>query len=303
MPELTDGINIVASRRYGTLSPLRYPGGKAALAGLFADVIAELGIQGAKYVEPYAGGAGAGIALLRQGIIDRLVINDFDAAVHAFWSSVVNDNDAFVDLVESIPLSIPEWLRQRDIYRAADESDPLTLGFAFFYLNRTNRSGVLRGGVIGGLAQRGNYKIDARFNRETLALRLRAIGELADRITVSDLDGREVIVRHANDPHAFMYIDPPYVQAGSQLYLNAFDHRDHTALAKIVNGVKRAHWLMTYDTSPLIERLYATKFRCRYELNYSARHPGRAAELMIASRHVADALTKLGPSQTAAAGT
>lgn len=289
-------LRVVTSRRFGTLSPLRYPGGKAALAGLFADIIADLGISGPKYIEPYAGGAGAGIALLRQGLVDRLVINDFDPAVHAFWQSVVSENDEFVRLIETAPLTITEWRRQREIYRAADESDPLALGFAFFYLNRTNRSGVLRGGVIGGLEQNGTYKMDARFNRSTLVQRVMAIGEYAQRITVSNLDGRAVILKYANDTSAFMYIDPPYVQAGSQLYLNAFEHRDHTALARIVNGVNNAHWLMTYDTSPIIEHLYAGKFQCRYELNYSARHPGKASELMIASEVVAKALTRIESS-------
>lgn len=285
-------LKVVATRRYGTLSPLRYPGGKAALAGLFADILAELDLSAPCYIEPYAGGAGAGIALLRNGLVERLVVNDLDPAVHAFWHSIVHANDAFVDLVETTPLTIDEWLAQREIYRAKDESDLLALGFAFFYLNRTNRSGVLRGGVIGGLKQGGAYKIDARFNRVTLAERLRAIGELSDRITVSNTDGRAVILEHANDPSAFMYIDPPYVKAGSQLYLNAFEYRDHVALADIVNSVGQAHWLMTYDIAPLIERLYADRFQRLYSLNYSARHPGRADELLIASDRVAEALMR-----------
>jgi DNA adenine methylase len=283
-------VKVVASRRYGTLSPLRYPGGKAALAGLFADVITALALPTPCYVEPYAGGAGAGIALLRNDLVEHLVINDLDPAVHAFWHSVVHENDAFVHLVETTPLTIAEWSAQREIYRAADESDLLALGFAFFYLNRTNRSGVLRGGVIGGLAQTGNYKIDARFNRSTLSERISAIGHLSDKITVSNTDGRAVILAHADNTNAFMYIDPPYVKAGSQLYLNSFEHRDHTALAKVVNSIKGAHWLMTYDTSTLIERLYAKNFQRRYALNYSARHPGRADELMIASSQVAEVL-------------
>lgn len=286
-------VKVVASRRYGTLSPLRYPGGKAALAGLFADVIRGLSLEAPRYVEPYAGGASAGVALLRNRLVDHLVINDLDPAVHAFWYSVVHENDAFVRLVEVTPLTIPEWLDQRELYRAADESDPLALGFAFFYLNRTNRSGVLRGGVIGGLEQNGTYKIDARFNRAMLAERIRAIGSLSGQITVSNTDGRAVILAHANDANTFMYIDPPYVKAGSQLYLNSFEHRDHTALAKVVNDIQDAHWLMTYDTSPLIEHLYAGRFQRRYALNYSARYPGRADELMIASNGVAEVLRRL----------
>ncbi len=285
-------LSIRATRRYGTLSPLRYPGGKAALAGLFADLIGELDITDACYVEPYAGGAGAGIALLRQGLVKRLVINDFDSAVYAFWRSVTEQTDDFTRLIVDTPLNIDEWKRQREIYRAGKTDDHLALGFSFFYLNRTNRSGVLRGGVIGGLAQQGNYKIDARFNREKLADRVSEIGLLADAITVTDLDGRTVIREYGSDPTTFMYIDPPYVRAGSQLYLNAFDARDHEALARTVQRMDGAHWVMTYDVSPLIENLYADYFQSRYELNYSARHPGFTDELMIASPRVAEALIK-----------
>jgi len=290
---MSDKLRVLASRRYGTLSPLRYPGGKAALAGFFGDIIQALGIEHARYIEPYAGGVGAGIALLREGIVKDLVINDIDPAVYAFWKSAVENNDRLVERVASTPLTVAEWQKQREIYRTRDESDLLKLGFAFFFLNRTNRSGILNAGVIGGQRQDGNYKIDARFNRATLVSRLTAIGGLADRITVSDLDGRTVIQRYASDDHAFMYIDPPYVQAGSQLYLNAFDGRDHKALASVVNAVDTAHWLMTYDTAPLIQNLYREQFQCRLELTYSARYPGRAEELLVASPSVSEIVTAL----------
>lgn len=285
-------LTVTASRRYGTLSPLRYPGGKASLAGFFADLIAAIGIKHARYVEPYAGGAGAGIALLREGLVDQLVINDIDPAVHAFWMSAVHDNRRFVRLVDKVPLTIEEWRRQRSIYQAGDNSDPFKLGFAFFYLNRTNRSGILNAGVIGGQAQKGEYRIDARFNRTTLTERLAAIGALADRITVSDLDGRSVIHTYGDDPVTFIYIDPPYVHAGSQLYLNAFDGRDHQSLASVVTSVPRAHWVVTYDTAPLIERAYKGEFQCQLAINYSARHPGKAEELLIGSPAVAASIKK-----------
>lgn len=284
---VSNGLRVIASRRYGTLSPLRYPGGKAALAGFFADLFQQMRLQDVCYVEPYAGGAGAGIALLREGLIDHLIINDIDPAVHAFWLSVMTHNSEFVKLVETTPLTIPQWRKQRSIYQAGDVSDPLRLGFAFFYLNRTNRSGILNAGVIGGQAQQGRYRIDARFNRTTLTERLKAIGALAHRITVTDLDGRTTITNHATDPHVFFYIDPPYVEAGGQLYLNAFDGRDHIALAKIINTIDVAHWLVTYDVAPLIEHLYRDQAQCLLELTYSARHPGRAHELLIASPQVA----------------
>ena len=287
-------LTVQASRRFGTLSPLRYPGGKSALAGLFADLIDAIGLTDATYVEPYAGGAGAGIALLRQGRVRQLVINDIDPAVHAFWSSATTNTDALLDRVNSVPLTLAEWHRQRDIYRAGT-ANTLDLGFAFFYLNRTNRSGVLNAGVIGGQAQTGTYKIAARRNRATLTERLRAIGDLADRIEVTDLDGRTTIQRYATDPKAFLYIDPPYVAAGPRLYLNAFERRDHQALAVAINSITAAHWLLTYDVAPLIEHLYRGHYLARLALNYSARYPGSADELLVASPQVAAALTSTMP--------
>jgi DNA adenine methylase len=292
MPGMMPSRRVAAGRRYGTLSPLRYPGGKAALAGLFADIIADLGLTNVVYVEPYAGGVGAGIALLRKGVVNQLVINDIDPAVHAFWKAVVDHNSELVSWVGEIPLTVEEWRRQRDIYRSSRGSF-LELGRAFFYLNRTNRSGVLNAGVIGGQNQEGRYKIGARFNRNTLADRLSALGQFADAIDVSDLDGRTVIQRYGAQDSTFMYIDPPYVQAGSQLYLNAFDGRDHQALAGIVHEIAAAEWLMTYDTAPLIQRLYADRFQCILDLNYSARHPGQAHELLISSERVSEAITAM----------
>ena len=296
---MTGPLPVKTSRRFGARSPLRYPGGKSALAGLFADILLGLDVRNPVYVEPYAGGAGAGVALLREGLISKLVINDIDPAVHAFWRAATECNAELVERVRTVPLRVEEWLHQRDVYRSG-KGDTLELGFAFFYLNRTNRSGVLNAGVIGGQDQQGDYKIDARFNRDTLADRLLVIGEHADQIEVTDLDGRSVIRNYGSDPSAFLYIDPPYVQAGSQLYLNSFDVRDHEALAAIVNRIDSAHWLMTYDISPLIQRLYSDYFQCTLELNYSARYPGRASELLIASPEVATEVVRLYPTQEAA---
>lgn len=285
-------LNIRTTRRYGALSPLRYPGGKASLAGFFGDLIADLGINEPTYVEPYAGGAGAGIALLRHGLVNHLVINDFDVAVYSFWKAITECTDTFINLVRTTPLNVDEWRKQREIYREGQSEDFLELGFAFFYLNRTNRSGVLSGGVIGGLDQSGNYKMDARFNRETLSERIAAIGSLSDSITVSDLDGRTVIQNYAHDASAFMYIDPPYVHAGPKLYLNSFGALDHHALSRTICDVPSAQWLVTYDTSDLIERLYVQHFQCLYSLTYSARYPGLANEMMIASPKLAEQLVK-----------
>ena len=160
-------IDVVARRR-SYPSPLRYPGGKASLADFFESAIEALGLSRPTYVEPYAGGAGAGLELLYRGVVKRVVINDLDRSIYAVWTSMLDRTDDFLKRLEATPLTVDEWMRQREIYRARDEMDldMLDLGFATFYLNRTNRSGVLRGGIIGGLEQAGTYKMDARFNEQ-----------------------------------------------------------------------------------------------------------------------------------------
>ncbi|WGT48418.1 DNA adenine methylase [Tessaracoccus lacteus] len=279
-------LQVRAARRYGTLSPLRYPGGKASLAGFFADVIEALDLTDPTYVEPYAGGAGAGVALLVEGHVDRLVVNDFDPAVHSFWVAATEHCEALCALVADKPLTVEEWRRQKAVYRAADDTDPLALGFAFFYLNRTNRSGILNAGPIGGVNQTGNYKIDARFNRPELVRRLEAIGERAHRITVSNKDGRSIVQEHASDPNAFLYIDPPYLAAGGSLYLNAFTHRDHADLAATVRAYPHGNWVVTYDDAPYIRRLYEGEAVQSYALYYSAHRAVRSTELAVLSPSV-----------------
>lgn len=191
------------------------------------------------------------------------------------------------------PLTLEEWQTQRQRYRERDERDPLALGFAFFYLNRTNRSGVLNAGVIGGKAQQGRYLIDARFNREQLAQRIAALGALRDRITVTDDDGKQVVSRYANDPNAFLYIDPPYVDMGGSLYLNAFENRDHAELAQAVNAAATGNWILTYDMSPVVIAEYADRYHRQYELNYSGYRAQKARELIVASDPVAAVLENL----------
>lgn len=276
-------------------SPLRYPGGKASMTPLFQQIIQEIQPRPITYVEPYAGGAGAGISLLLNDDIQNLVINDFDPAVHAFWYSLVHMNGDFRKLVEETPVDIETWHHQKMVYKRCEVETPLDLGFAFFFLNRTNRSGVLNAGVIGGQAQSGTYKIDARYNKPQLIQRIDDIGSVAHRIYLSDLDGRTVIETYAGDERAFLYIDPPYVEAGTSLYLNAFAGRDHRSLAEVISRIDKANWLVTYDQNEFTTMLYAEHFQCQLALDYSANKRVKARELLVASPSVAEAIRSIQP--------
>lgn len=275
-----------APRKRVTISPLRYPGGKGLLYSRLRTIIRENNLTSSVYVEPYAGGAGAALALLVSGQVQRIAINDLDPAVFAFWKAAITEPDEFTDLVNNVELSVAEWERQRNVYLTSARDDHLPLGFATFYLNRTNRSGVLNGGPIGGKDQTGNYKIDARFNREGLAERIRLIALHADRIVVTNDDGLDVIERYSDSEDAFIYADPPYFEKAGSLYLNAFQEADHKALAECLKGVGRAQWVLTYDNVPQVAALYSNLRRRLFELNYSAHRVIKANEIMVFSEEL-----------------
>lgn len=272
-----------SARKRVTISPLRYPGGKGLLFSRLRTIIRENDLTSSVYVEPYAGGAGAALALLVSGQVERIAINDLDPAVFAFWNAVVTQPGEFTQLVNNVELSVDEWERQREVYLTSAREDHLPLGFATFYLNRTNRSGVLNGGPIGGKDQTGNYKIDARFNREGLAERIRLIALHADRIAVTNEDGLDVISRYSDSEDAFIYADPPYFEKAGSLYLNAFQEADHEALAERLKGVERAKWILTYDNVPQVAELYSSLRRRLFALNYSAHRVMKANEVMVFS--------------------
>ena len=265
------------------LSPLRYPGGKGSLYPRLRSIIRANDLSDGTYIEPYAGGAGAALALLLTGEVRKIVINDLDPALFAFWHAVVNRPREFSGLVEAAELTVSEWRQQKEIYSAGDTSDTLRLGFATFFLNRTNRSGVLNGGPIGGLDQTGNYKIDARFNRVDLMERVSLIASHANRITVLNADGTAVIEKYARQKNTLTYADPPYFEKAGSLYMNYFSAEDHERLAACLNGLKDRQWILTYDNVPRVPELYKERRREVFSLNYSAHRVVKANEVMVFS--------------------
>jgi DNA adenine methylase len=236
------------------------------------------------YVEPYAGGAGAALSLLLLEKVNAIVINDRDPAIYAFWRSILNKTDEFIEMIKVTPLTVEEWEKQKRIYKTADTTNLFALGFATFYLNRTNRSGVLNGGPIGGKNQSGEWKIDARYNKQALINRIKLISLYKDRITVTRSDGIRVIQKYAANPNVFMYIDPPYFIKGGNLYLNAFKLHDHQRLASTLNKFKDAKWVLTYDNEDEIRRLYPDLDQEVFSLKYSVHLNSRlGSEVMIFS--------------------
>ena len=272
-------------------SPLRYPGGKAGLAPFLARIIEENGLSGCAYFEPFAGGAGAALRLLGYGAVSELHLNDADPCITAFWHAVLDEPERFVEATMSVPVNIAEWRKQWDIYNRSDVSTPFELGFAAFYLNRCNRSGILVGSApIGGYAQTGKWKIDARFYRETLAKRIRTIAAKREHIHITNLDALKFLTtrlpRGIKRQRVFAYLDPPYYANGNRLYLNFYKDQEHRALARRMQRQVSLKWVMSYDDAQFIRALY-DKCRIRpFPLQYSLQRKKRAEELVIMPRHI-----------------
>ena len=244
-------------------SPLRYPGGKASLAAFLARTIELNGLSGCSYLEPFAGGAGAALRLLREGVVSEIHLNDLDPHIVSFWRAVLDEPERFAEAILSVPLNIAEWKRQQEIFQLADFTNPFEVGFATFYLNRCNRSGIIIGAApIGGYEQAGMWKIDARFYKDSLAKRVLAIGRRKDEIYITNMDALDFLTERfsgSQGPRAvFAYLDPPYYSNGRRLYTNSYDDDDHTALAQYVQCRENLKWVMSYDDTDFIRNLYAT---------------------------------------------
>jgi len=253
-------------------SPLRYPGGKVKLYPFMEQLIRQNTVDPPIYVEPFAGGAGLALELLFNGNVERIMINDLDPAIYSFWYSITNEETfySFINRVNEVDININEWKIQKDIYMHQDIHNKLELGFATFFLNRCNRSGILKAGPIGGQKQNGNYRIDCRFNKDRLIPLLRKIYDDRNRIDVTNLNAEEFIEYiDMNYDNLFIYLDPPYVDKGYQLYKNSFTKEDHVSLSKKIKKLKNK-WFVTYDNTDLIKELYSDCKTEIFNIQYSA---------------------------------
>ncbi|MCB0496946.1 MAG: DNA adenine methylase [Cyclobacteriaceae bacterium] len=251
-------------------SPLRYPGGKACLFPFISGILYENNLIGTDYAEPYAGGSGLALKLLFNEYVNNIHINDFDYSIYCFWKSILESNSRFCDWLEDVEVSVENWKYFKNIQKNIDDFSQFEIAQSTFFLNRTNVSGVIKGGPIGGFEQRGKYSIDVRFNKEDLINRIKRIQDFKDRISITNYDGLKFINRiNKINQNTFVYLDPPYVQKGADLYMNYYKKHDHEQLAKKVNLIKH-NWLVSYDNTDFILGLYNKHRKLTYRLAQSA---------------------------------
>ena len=270
---------------------MRYPGGKGILGDYFVTLLKQLPDIDT-YIEPFAGGAGTACAVLLNTQIRKVVINDLDIAVYSFWEAVKSDPERLCQEIQTAELSVPKWRDHQKRYKKlyASGVPSFELGFSFFYLNRTSRSGLVSGGVIGGLNQTGKDKIDARFNRKTLVSRIKRLSQESERLCISNLDAIELLKNSSQQDRSLFYLDPPYVVQGPKLYLSRYDSKKHQSLSDTLMDLRHLNWALSYDNEPEINALYSTFRRTSFALGYSANRRYQGNEVMFFSAGLEKAL-------------
>lgn len=269
-------------------TPLRYPGGKQRLSPFILELLLENDLVQGHYVEPYAGGAGVAIELLLSNHVSHIHLNDSSVPVYAFWHSVLFNPEELCRRIASASLNVEEWKKRREIVRNPDTYAEIEVGFSTFYLNRCNRSGVLSGGLIGGLSQNGKWNMDARFPRNELIRRIELIASRGNSISLRNWDAERFIFDYIPTlpNNTLVYCDPPYFEKSSRLYLDRYEKSDHARIATVIQRNICRKWVVSYDSASQILDTYRERRMFSYDLQYNASKAYKGREVFIFSDDV-----------------
>lgn len=269
-------------------SPLRYPGGKGKLSYYLKSIIVENSLHDGTYIEPYAGGSAIALELLIENYMQKIIINDYDPAIYSFWKAIVDDSDSLCSKISESKISMETWHQSKNIINNIDDNSLIDIAFSTFFLNRTNRSGILKAGVIGGKSQAGTWKMDVRFNKKDLIKRIEKISYFSSKIQVLNYDCIELIEKNIikNDEVSLFYLDPPYYIKGQDLYRNYYNHNDHVSVMKAISQSDIKNWLVSYDNVDEIKDIYSNYRKKIYSLQYSAQSKIMGSEVMIYSNNI-----------------
>lgn len=272
-------------------SPLRYPGGKYKLYSYVSELI-KLN-ECTTYIEPFAGGSAISLELLFNKLVKRVIINDYDYTIYCFWKSILDYTDEFIDRIVNVNINIDEWHRQKkireDIRDNLDSHSILEVGFSTFFLNRTNRSGIIdKAGPIGGMEQNGNYLIDCRFNKASLIQKIQKIAKYKNKIEIYNMEAQDFIDQVIlKTKKSFTFFDPPYYNKGPELYTNCYSHGDHANLSRYISErMKNRKWIITYDNVNAVRSMYKNIVQFEYELKYSLQTKRAGSEVMFLSKKI-----------------
>ena len=269
-------------------SPLRYPGGKNKLAKFVALVCEKNNING-HYIEPYAGSASVALYLLINGYVKEITINDLDHGVFAFWHSILNDTERFCRKIKNTDITVENWKKFKKNHSNPKIVNLFDLGFATFFLNRTNHSGIIDGGVIGGLDQKGEYKINCRFNKKNLIERINLVASYKKNIHLYNLDALKLVKKiqtKRSKKNNVFYFDPPYYLKGPSLYMNYYKEDDHKKVSEEIKKMKGVRWIVSYDNVSEIKKLYSDFKKKEYTFSHVAYEIREGKEVLFFSNNL-----------------
>lgn len=268
-------------------SPLRYPGSKSRLVDYFSAVVKNNLLLGSCFYEVYAGGGSISLGLLEKELVSHATLVELDPLVYAFWRSVKDNPEGLCKKLQAVEVSLKTWKNYQKYLApdALDRFDTLDLGLAGLFFNRTNFSGIIGAGPIGGMNQNSDYKLDCRFNKERLAGQILSVAALKNRFSVVNADAISFLTRREqslNGEHCLVYLDPPYYKQGRKLYRYNYAHEQHKRLADFITQ-KTYPWIVSYDPHPKIKEFFAGQKIKTVSLDYAVKQSRKAKELLISN--------------------
>lgn len=280
------------------ISPLRYPGGKTQLYTFISYIIEENNYT--TFYELCAGGANLSLLLLKNKIVNKVIINDYDKGIYSLFFNTLNYPKKLIELIKTVPFDFndeysPSFLayyhkikkHYNDNLNQYTNTD-INLAFETLFLNRTNYSGIIiKSNPIGGLQQNGKYKLNCRFNKKALIKKINLIHTFKNNIILKNQDINQFLASNKFNQNTLIFIDPPYVKQGNSLYTCGFNSKQHQQLADNIKKIK-SPYIITYDDDKLIQNIYSHQNMYYYSLKYSSnnKNKGNHFELMITSSNL-----------------
>lgn len=238
------------------LSPFRYPGGKTWLVPELRKWLLSLGFEPDAFIEPFAGGAIAGLTVAAEKLAYSVVLSELDDDVASVWKVIIEGTDQEVAWLcrRIVDFEVtPEEVRN---VLLSEPSIQKARAFRTIIKNRMQRGGIMAPGA--GLVKTGEAGkgLRSRWYPDTLSARIRSLRKLRDRITFLQCDAFDVIQQFVANPKAAFFVDPPYTaggkRAGARLYIH--NEIDHERLFSIMAKVRGAA-MLTYDDVPEVREM------------------------------------------------
>lgn len=244
-------------------SPLRYPGGKSRAVKVIAPIIPDF----QEYREPFVGGGSLFVYLKQKYPKKNYWINDLHTNLFHFWKQIQQNIEPLIHQIFTWRI---KFKNGKDLHKHLLENietyDELERAAAFFILNRITFSGTSESGGFS------NSAFEKRFTGSSIQ-RVKLLSKILNDIKITNHDYQSVITKEGKN--VFIFLDPPYYSArNSALYgKNGNLHKtfNHEKFADNLKNIKHK-WLITYDDSHYIRKLFSFANITPWTLTYGMRN-------------------------------